>query len=139
MHINRTRLIFLAVIVIMLLLSVALPQLAGAVSMGMTSDNHDSTSCQEENDVPVCCAIADCSPYQCILTSTDKNDALMPDRSNSKDILTMVSCQTNMVTNNNCLNSKYPFERDPNHEFPLFLYNEYHCRNSLETEELSQI
>ena len=123
----------LVVVVAAILILIAAPHIA-ATPMKMTLDSHDFNSCQNNAAVPKCCLTADCALSNCNLPNTDDNEVPLHYRSTSKETISPVWSATSATTETS-LNPKKPPPREPAQELPSRLCAEYHCRNTLNSED----
>ena len=134
---NLMKSIWIAVITAVVLILVTSPNSVTACTE-MTADNFNSDACQKETAVPPCCLTSDCLLSNHLLTNTVDNEVILPNRSTPEENGYLV-WSTTSVTTEPSLDPQKLFQGEPSQELPSRPCTEYHCRNSLDSEEPHQV
>jgi len=137
MRTNPFKSILIAVIIAVVLMLVTSLSTAAACK-DMTADNFDFDLCQKGAAVPPCCLASDCLLFHNILNNGVDNEVLLPNHSTPEENVYLVWSATS-VTTETSIDPPKPLQQEPAQELPLYLYSEYHCRNSLDSEEPPQV
>lgn len=127
------KLILTTVVIIILLMLVASPVTASAC-MEMTAGDFDSGLCQSDTATPSCCLSTECPPSHHVLTNTVNTEILLPNRSTPKVITCLIWFSISSTTET-CLDPRKPFQQELTKELPFSTFVEYHCRDSLGSED----
>ncbi len=137
MRTNSIKSIWIVVIIAVVLTLVTSPSTATAC-MEMTDDNFDSDPYQKEAAVPPCCLTADCLLSHHTLTNAVDNEVILPKRSTLEENVYLVWSTTSVTTEPSLDPQKF-LQQEPAQELPSRHCTEYHCRNSLDSEEPPQV
>lgn len=135
-HITKTSLILIAVIVAILtfVLMVVPVSADTSISAMVDSCNCDCNTLFIQSSIPACCSISDGSFPDCVLSDVPDNEAILPSRITlSLDIHNDQHVQGVSTEVHN--NPKQLLKQESSQLLPAYLCSEYHCRNSLNSEE----
>ena len=134
MRVNIARSIWVVALIAILFSLVSLPQVAAA-SMEGTTDSCGSSPLHERSSIPTCCLTGDC-PH-CVLSGPTDDEFLLATRFiQSKtvpiDVPKTSACNLISPKFNKPLRGSLPQTLPPRH------CPEFHCRNSLDSEDFYQ-
>lgn len=138
MDTTKTRFVLIAVLSALLtFVLMAVPISAHTSTNAMASNcncDHDCNTKDIQSSIPACCSISNGAFSDCVLSEVPDNEAILPNS---------VTLSLD-VHNNQCVqsvstevtdSSKQLLEQESPQLSPTRFYSEYHCRNSLNSEE----
>jgi len=131
MHTNVLRLISIGIIIAILTMSVV-PVMA-STAVDKMADHCDSNPSHGNTSTPICCLMADCPIFHCILSSSVDDRAMLITRPVLNNNIPIAS--NTGISSESHLCYEGPSSSDLLREFPCPLVTEYHCRNCLDSEE----
>jgi len=138
MDITKTSLILIAVIVAILTFVLIVEPVSSDTSINAMVEccecECDCNTIFSQSSMPVCCSISDGSFPDCSLSNVPDNEAMLPSRTTLD--LVVYNCQYVQSVSTEIDNGPNQLlEQKSSQLLPPHLYSEYHCRNSLNSED----
>jgi len=142
MDITKTSMILIAVfIAILTFLLMVVPVSADTFNNEMADSCNCNCNCHcdyntlyIQSSTPVCCSMSDGSFPDCSLSNVPDNEAMLPSRTTLG--LVVYNCQYVQSVSTEIDNAPNQLlEQKSSQLLPPHLYSEYHCRNSLNSED----
>jgi len=140
MDIMKTSMILIAVFIAMLTFLLTVVSVSADTSNDEMADscncncNCDCNTLYFQSSMPVCCSMSDGSFPDCSLSNVPDNEAMLPSRT-TLDLVVYNYQYVQSVSTEIDNDPDQLLEQKSSQLLPPHLYSEYHCRNSLNSED----